>query len=332
MIVNTDIGHLDPGDHFYFPNDRDKTIWTVHNEKRKAANGPAVFFYCEDPDGKTIDFNGNRSVVFLPAEELASFTSQSTNNMFSHKEASIKVFQTDDYSVFKMINGNRLLNERKINSIIKEIKNGNDMLCYYPIQVKPNDDRLDILDGQHRFFISKKLKRPVYYILVEEEKSMPDIAKINSNVEKWKPADFINCYIQHGNKNYELIQHIQDNYGFSLSVILLLLAYGNPGNEGSSVGISEQFKNGTFKALKYDEAVEFSNECMLFNSFANWRSRPFVISLYRIKKANLISIPDLLAAYNKRPEMLTEQANYKAYVNTLEQIVNVGKQKRIVIM
>ena len=40
----------------------------------------------------------------------------------------------------------------------------------------------------------------------------------------------------------------------------------------------------------------------------------------------------ILAAYKKRPEMLTEQANYKAYVNTLEQILNVGKQKRIVII
>lgn len=29
--------------------------------------------------------------------------------------------------------------------------------------------------------------------------------------------------------------------------------------------------------------------------------------------------------------MLTEQANYKGYTNTLEQIVNVNKQKRIVI-
>lgn len=71
---------------------------------------------------------------------------------------------------------------------------------------------------------------------------------------------------------------------------------------------------------------------MLFKEFTNCRSRAFVIAIYRIRKAGLVTIPEIVEAYKKRPEMLTQQGNYKAYVNTLEQIYNVGKQHRRVII
>jgi hypothetical protein len=205
------------------------------------------------------------------------------------------------------------------------------MLCYYPLQVKHNGDRLDILDGQHRFYISKKLKRPVYYILVKEEKSMPEIAKVNSNVEKWKPEDFINCYVQHGNENYQHIRAYQDRYGFSLSVILKLLDAGNPGNEQHN-DLTEEFRRGTFEVKFLEKAHEIGDLVHLFKDFSNYRSRAFVIAIYRIHNANLVSVHDLFEAYKKQPGMLTQQANYKGYVNTLEQIYNFKKQNRIIIL
>ena len=77
-----------------------------------------------------------------------------------HYTSTISVFQTTEYKNFTMINGNRALNQNKIKRIIAEILGGNDMLQYYPIQVRVVDDKLSILDGQHRFFICKKLKKP----------------------------------------------------------------------------------------------------------------------------------------------------------------------------
>lgn len=249
-----------------------------------------------------------------------------------HIDSTVVVFFSNEYSRFKMINGNRPLNEPKIKRIIREIQNGNDMLRYYPIQVRENKERLEILDGQHRFYICKKLKVPVFYILVKEDKSMPDIARINSNVGKWSKEDYINCYVQQGNKNYQIIRDYLEKNKYSLSVILLLLKTGTPGTEGTYPGIMEEFQSGYFEVKEQEKAEQLAAQVEKFNSFTNYRSRGFVIAIYRIIKANLISIDDLLKAYQKKPEMLTEQANYKAYINTLEQIVNVGKQKRIVIV
>ncbi len=251
--------------------------------------------------------------------------------MIRHHTSTVIVFQSVSYHNFTMIKGNRPLNEGKIKRILKEIDQGNDMLDYYPIQVRVNGETMDILDGQHRFYICKKLKRPVHYILVTEQKSMSDIAKVNSNVEKWKPQDFINCYVQQGNTHYKKLQKFIDSYKMSVGTSLRLLDNGSPGAEGSNEMLAEKFEHGTFEINTWNEAVAFAEECLLFNASPHFLDRSFIIAIYRIKQAGLISIPDLAAAFNKNYNMLEKQVNYKSYIINLEAIVNKNKQKRIVI-
>lgn len=251
--------------------------------------------------------------------------------MIKHNTSTVIVFQSIEYKNFIMINGNRSLNDGKIKKIIHEIENGNDMLMYYPIQVRLDKEKLEILDGQHRFFICKKLKRPVHYILISENKTMADIAKINSNVEKWKSQDFINCYIQNNNTHYKKLQSFIDAYKMSVGTSLRLLTSGNPGTEGSSNEISDRFEKGSFEVLTWDAAVQFAEECKLFNVTPHWLDRSFIIAIYRIKEAAHVNIHDLATAVRKYPDLLEKQINYKSYILNLEQIINKNKQKRIVI-
>lgn len=250
-----------------------------------------------------------------------------------HKVSTVSIFCTEDYSIFKMIEGNRGLNLHKIEKIIKEIQSGNDMLRYYPIQVKVIDNLLEILDGQHRYFICQKLKRPVHYILVTEERTMSDIAKVNSNVEKWTSQNFINCYVIAGNENYKLIQQYHSSYQFSVGVTLSLLTTAAPGKANGAVGsiLKSSFEDGKFEVKTWDEAVAFGEMAKQFNSFSNWRSREFLMALYRIQTEAKVEMDIIYAAFQKNPQMLVEQANYKDYLLLLEKIVNVNKSKRIII-
>lgn len=251
--------------------------------------------------------------------------------MIKHNTSSVVIFQTKDYSTFTMINGNRALNENKIKRIIKEIEKGNNMLPYYPIQVRVVGEKMEILDGQHRFFICKKLKQPVHYILVTEQKSMSDIAKVNSNVEKWRPQDFINCYVAQGNYHYIELQAFMDTYKISVGISLRMLSTGTPGSEGTDTSLAEKFQHGKFEVAHLATAIEIAELCRLFAPSPYCTDRSFIIAIYKINKAGLITIADLAATVAKNPDKLVKQANYKAYIYNLEQIVNAGKQKRIVI-
>lgn len=248
-----------------------------------------------------------------------------------HEISSVVVYQTTDYTKFSMIKGNRGLNQNKINKIIAEINAGNNMLPYYPIQVLATSNKMDILDGQHRFFISRKLKEPVYYILVQENKTMADIAKVNSNVEKWSQKDFINCYITQGNKHYVKLQKFLEDYKINVGTSLRLLSFGHPGVEGSNPELQKLFENGAFEVKKMDEAKAIAEQCKKFEAFPYHTDRGFVIAIYRVMKAGLVEVDDLVQAYNKNPDKLEKNHSQKQYLFNLEQILNIGKHKRIVI-
>ena len=248
-----------------------------------------------------------------------------------HTESQIKIHFSSDYGRFKFLNGNRELNEVKIKRILRDIADGIDVLQYYPIQVREHNDRLEIIDGQHRFYISKKLKRPVHYILMKQDRQLSDIAKINSNTEKWKTKDFINCYIQQGNNNYQVLQDFMDKYNFTATVSIKLLQVGNPGTESGLLNIGHEFQRGQFKVKFYDMATLIAEKCKLFEHFSSWRDRNFVIAIYRIETAKKVCIEDLVIRYHKSPEKLTRQANFKEYIFQLEQLYNIGKQNRVVI-
>lgn len=248
-----------------------------------------------------------------------------------HIESATKVYQTKDYDRFMMINGNRGINNKKIQKIIDEIGGGNNMLAYKPIEVSETNEFLFILDGQHRFYVSKKIKEPVYYIIVKEDKNMQEIAAINSLTEKWKMKDFINCYVNQGNENYIKLQEFIDRYPINIGTSLRLLIGGTPGTEGSSPDITDEFQKGRFEIKRWIEAVSLAESCLLFSACSFWRDRSFVIAIYRIRNAGLISIEELATAVNKNIDKLQKQVSQKLYIYNLEQIVNIGKQKRIVI-
>lgn len=255
---------------------------------------------------------------------------QFVSNGLQHTLSQVMVFQSTDYAHFKMISGNRQLNESKIKRIIRDIEAGIDVLAYYPITVVEKQKRLEIIDGQHRFYIAKKLKRSVHYIVMQKTIDLHDVAKINSNVEKWKTSDFINCYIQQGNEHYKKLQEFLDTYDFSPTVSIKLLQNGHPGTE-SGLGTNNDFQRGYFAVKYWDEAVKIADSCKLFSQFKYWKDRGFIIAIFRIMDAGKITLDELLQKYQKYPDMLTKQSGFKDYLFCLENIFNRGKQIRIVI-
>jgi hypothetical protein len=245
-----------------------------------------------------------------------------------HKISKVKVYCTDDYKLFKMIDGNRNLDKKKIERIISEIKAGNDILDEVPILVKEEGKSLRILEGQHRFKVAERLGRTVHYILHKENMSLYSIAKINSNTEKWKAIDFINCYTKAGNSNYEKINHLHKKYGISVGVCLSLLKFGYTKNDGGHDELKREFETGIFEVKKNKEAIQIAELCKSFEKFPAWNSRGFIMAVCRLLQADKCSFDVLLKKFLEDPSKLQQQANYKGYLTNLEEIYNRNNSKR----
>lgn len=248
----------------------------------------------------------------------------------THSQSKIKVYQTTDYKVFRLVQGNRAINKKKVERIIREISAGNDVLDECPILVAEHGGKLDVKDGQHRLEVARQLKRPVHYIIKAQEMSLYNVAKMNSNTERWKAQDFINCYVQLGNDHYRKIQAFHKKYGISIGLSLLMLTNGTIMGDGSGIRerLTADFEHGTFEVKKYKEACQVAEICKNFEASSAWNTRPFIIAICRILAADKCDFDVLMKKFNRDPSRLTSQASWKAYLTILEEIYNIGNSKR----
>jgi hypothetical protein len=244
-----------------------------------------------------------------------------------HKESKIAVLETTDYSRFNMIKGNRNLDLVKIKKIMADIERGTNLLKYCPILVIDKNKKLDIVDGQHRFIVAKKVKSPVYYILAESL-TLYDIARMNSNTEKWKPKDFIHCYTELGNSNYTILANLIKKYpGLPVTTAVNLLATGKVGGGGQ---FQLAFQRGEFVVTNEKITSIVMNAADQFQHSSKF-GRPFMKALCKVIDAGKFPVEELIKKVNSHPEALAVHDHEKKYLANLEEIVGKGKQKRVQI-
>jgi hypothetical protein len=189
--------------------------------------------------------------------------------------------------------------------------------------------KLDVTDGQHRLESAVQTKSPVYYIVRKEDLSLEKMARFNSLQEKWRPKDFINCYIEKGVGDYRKLEDFVAKYGVPISVALNLLYYGVTGGDtGAKEDLVEMFKKGDFRVKHWKQAVEIIEECRKFESFDGWNTRPFIVTISKILGADQCDFEELVEKFNAEPRQLQRHSNSKAYLTNLEQIYNKGYHKR----
>ncbi|MEI6949859.1 ParB N-terminal domain-containing protein [Paraflavisolibacter sp. H34] len=246
-----------------------------------------------------------------------------------HIASDIQVFVTNDYSFFRRLRGNRALNEGKIKKMVRDIRHGINFLPDFPIVAHGLNGHLDIIDGQHRFEAARRTGQPVYYIIRREQVALDKVARLNSLQEKWKPADFLRCYIEQGLKSYCQLQAFQEKYRFPLSVALNLLYHGVTGSEGGAGDdLMALFHRGTYEVKHLRAAEEIAGACHRFSAFPGWNTRSFVIAVSKVLSADVCDLEELVRKFSQDPGQLQKQVTYKDYLANLEQIFNKGLRIR----
>src|ERR1700685_1376837 len=98
------------------------------------------------------------------------------------------IYASMQYDSFKIIKSNRYVREKHTQDIGKD-PNFAKNFKYHPILVNESGQ---IIDGQHRFFIAKDKKIPIYYI-VQQGADEEDIKTCNIQCG-WKSEDYLYHY------------------------------------------------------------------------------------------------------------------------------------------
>lgn len=163
--------------------------------------------------------------------------------------------KTLDYGFFHFLPGNRLIRKKKVDLLIQSIMQ-RDLTPLYPIVI---NNLMQIIDGQHRFEACKKLKRPIYYKVIEDA-GLELAQTVSSSSSGWTIGDYVHSNKEKGNQNYFILDEFVKAYSIPYLVSAQLLSgqyYGL--TKSPDKRVSFEIKRGSFEVTNAKEAEAIGN-------------------------------------------------------------------------
>ena len=134
-----------------------------------------------------------------------------------YNEFVTEIRRTNNYSMFKNMIGNRELKDRNYKKLIRSMS---EKQLIIPILV---NEKLEIIDGQHRFNACRSLKLPVYYYMIPGYE-IEDVKRANLVSCNWGLDDYLNLHIQLEKKQYITFLGLRDKNNLRTAQLLEIIA------------------------------------------------------------------------------------------------------------
>lgn len=185
--------------------------------------------------------------------------------------------QTNDYKKFKLLNYNRDISRSHVEALARAMAEKPESLRYRPVLV---NEKMEIVDGQHRFEAARKLGLPIYYQM-EQGLTISDAQDLNAIQKTWGPTDYARSFADAGNPHYQKYLDVRHRFGVSHNVALAFLT----DRPSSSNHLTHTFKTGRLVIEDYDQAVknlELLEE--VGERYQDWRRKGFGLAYLTLLK------------------------------------------------
>lgn len=236
------------------------------------------------------------------------------------------VYITTNYDQFRILTDNRDVNTLHVKRLVDSF-NERHLVC--PIIV---NEKMEVIDGQHRLQASKETGVPVYYIQVPGY-GIKEVQRLNANQKNWTKLDFLEMYCAQGKRAYidfkAFMEQFPDLSFQACERILTGLAHGSRSTnmEGKSVHMKD-FQEG--KLVIPNPGLSFKNarKLMDFKEFYDGFSRgAFVSAVLPLFKSKNYDHKEMIYKLSVAPKKLSHCQNVPQYRMLLEDIYNWKRQK-----
>lgn len=241
---------------------------------------------------------------------------------------------TKDYSMFKLAEENRPVDEKNVKHIINCLSKKNG-LADLPILV---DQEMYILDGQHRLEACKRLKIEVYYkkcnILNRD-----DIAMLN-DVPKWSIDDYVRRYAILGNEAYIKLKEILDTFNIYTNTFIRCVKDTKVTDTSGGGGgeIVKYIKQGLYKhkssyTEKFYETLQRATILQPLAKTGKWHETAIIKAVHILNKTKGFSWGVMLEKLDKRIISIEERQyrDTNALLSRISDIYNKGLKEKIYI-
>jgi hypothetical protein len=240
-----------------------------------------------------------------------------------------KVYKTTDYKSFSHLKENRDLDEQHVHTLMESFRKDG-----YLFTILYVNEKIETIDGQHRFEAAKRLHLPVYFIVMPGW-GIKEVAILNVNSRNWKMEDFMNTHAKGGNPHYVVFKKFFDQHEFDITAAQMILL-GRRSKQGGSnddfrtgkmVTTEEGVKSGYIKARKIAEMKDFHPHA--------WMSGKFVETMLTLFNTKGYDHGHMIHQLKKYPAVVLMNARslrVEEYISILVEKYNLRTKEKIEVV
>ena len=241
----------------------------------------------------------------------------------------VKVLYEKNHTKFTLLDNNRDIDVRHVAALMASMKKHGQLM---PIIV---NEKLEVIEGQHRLRACTELGIPVAYI-ISIKSSGKDIAVLNNSQKGWKNRDYLKHYNHSSYSNHREYQKVADffeKYSLPFHTGLMLLSGIEFKNRGNDRGPMPSFREGSFKVKNLDRAYTVGAQLEKFKSFVPRlvRVNKFCLAFTRISTIENFSVKTCYEQIEKYYKKFDGCGNQQSWDEAFESAYNykLSKKKKI---
>jgi hypothetical protein len=238
-----------------------------------------------------------------------------------------QVNQTNDYEMFKTLDGNRTVNKLHVSRLKESFKTA---YLLSPILINQQNQ---IIDGQHRFEAAKTLGLPVNYIICNDY-GLKEVQILNTNMKNWKKVDYLHAYCDLKKPEYLQFRNFMRRFNeFGIATCEIMLIDRSNGKQGKIEGIRckiKYFEEGELVIPDYEYSCEIAEKIMQIKPYYEGFNRPgFVRAMCGVLKVVDYNHTVFLQRLNSQPNALQHCTTVMQYRLMIEDIYNYRSREKV---
>lgn len=227
----------------------------------------------------------------------------------------IELHVTKEYDLFNLMTGNRPIDTAHVSQLKRKIENEGNLTSEFPVNV---NEKMEVIDGQHRIIALKELGYPIYYT-ISEGANLSTVRQINVARKNWSWIDYAESFAAEGNPFYRDLLDFSEAFGFNFST---LDRYTNGGKRT----FVNDYQAGEYKVL--NKGLSFK----LFNELTTVKEAlPFAVTTgFSAAMYDILTHPDydqkrMVDKLTKYGVQLKEWTKKKDWLRNIEDVYNIGQ-------
>ena len=183
------------------------------------------------------------------------------------------IYETTNYQQFKTLKGNRTVDKVHVKQLVNKINKEGSLLPDFPILV---NEKMEILDGQHRLAAAEQLKYPIFYE-IKEGLNISSVTSLNTGMKNWNWSNYAHRYAAFDNINY--IQFLELEKEFKINFrILLTYSFANSAKANP---LKHPFYLGDFVMKNFELTKKLLKQYQELAIMADTRSQEFAYAVFK---------------------------------------------------